>query len=185
MKKLNKTVTVLARIFEIFLWIGTAVMLGIFVLSLVSPGVLQPLLEEGSLTVGGFNLNVFAADGSVIMKAVTMIALAGILIMPLGAMICRNICLIFKTTAGTTSFSKGATPFQPDNVRMVREIGIFSIAIPVVELIISVIAQLVIGPEAYEGAVNINSFFFGLVILCLSQFFAYGVSLQEEVDGLL
>lgn len=185
MKKLNKTVTTLAKICEIVLWIGTVCMIALFVLSLVSPDVLRPQLESGSLTVSGFEMEVMDAAGKANMRAVTMLTLAGLLIMPLIAMICRNIYLIFKTTAGATSFSKGETPFQPDNVRMVREIGIFSIAIPVVELVISIIARLVAGPEAVEASVNLTSVFFGLVILCLSQYFAYGVSLQEEVDGLL
>lgn len=185
MKKLNNVVKILAKVCEVFLWIGTAVMIGLFVASLAMPDKLAPLLESGSLTVSGFDMEVLDAQGKAIPKAVTMITLAGMLIMPLSAMICRNINLIFKTAEGATSFSKGTTPFQPDNVRMVREIGIFSIAIPVVELIVSTIARIVIGAEIVEASINLNAVFFGLVILCLSQYFSYGVSLQEEVDGLL
>lgn len=185
MKKLNKTVTVISRIAEVFLWIGTAVMIGLFIASLAVPEKLGFLVESGSMTISGFNIATIDAAGNAIPRAITTVALAGILIMPLSAMICRNIQLIFKTTAGTTSFSQGVTPFQKDNVRMVREIGIFCIAIPVVELLISIFARLYIGNEIAEYSLNLNSVFFGLVILCLSQFFAYGVSLQEDVDGLV
>ena len=67
MDKLNKAVTIMAKIAEVIHWIGAALM----------------------------------------------------------AMVFRNVYLIFKTAEGKTWFSKGATPFQPDIVRMVREIGIF------------------------------------------------------------
>ena len=103
------------------------------------------------------------------------------------AMICRNIYLIFKTANGETKFSQGKTPFQPDIVRMIREIGIFSIAIPIVEIIMSIVGSLVLGPlgAEFDFSVNLVSVFFGLVVLCLSQFFAYGVQLQKETDGLV
>lgn len=185
MKKLNKTVTTLAKIFEVVLWIGTAVMLLFFVLSLVMPDRIAEQITTGNLTVSGFNIEVMDASGNVLHRAVSLMAFAGMIFMPLAAMICRNIGLIFKTAEGKTSFSRGVTPFQKDNVRMVREIGIFSIAMPVLELIFAVIARIVIGNEATEVSVNLVSVFFGLVILCLSQYFAYGMELQEEVDGLV
>lgn len=183
MKKLNKIVTVISKVAEVCLWIGTAAMLVLFAASFIVPDRLAQLINAGELTVVGFNLEIVDASGNVLHWAVSLLAAAGVLILPLGAMICRNINLIFKTTAGATFFSKGETPFQPDNVRMVREIGIFSIAIPVVELIVSICAQLF--THNSEASVNISGVFFGLVILCLSQYFSYGVSLQEEVDGLL
>ena len=101
------------------------------------------------------------------------------------AMIFRNVYLIFKTAEGETKFSQGKTPFQKDNIRMVREIGIFCIAIPVVELIVSVIARIVLPVGVVETSVEMTGVFMGLVVLCLSQFFAYGMELQEDVDGLV
>lgn len=184
MKK-QKLVTAIAKMCEVFLWIGTAVMLLIFITSFAAPDKLGFLIESGELTVGGLDIEVLDASGNVITRAVTMLALAGMLIMPLGAMICRNIYLIFRTAEGKTSFSKGATPFQEDIVRMVREIGIFSILIPVIELIVSIVARVVIGEAAAEISVSATGIFFGLVIVCLSRFFSYGESLQEEVDGLV
>ena len=100
-------------------------------------------------------------------------------------MIFRNVYLIFKTAEGETKFSQGKTPFQKDNIRMVREIGIFCIAIPVVELIVSVIARIVLPVGVVETSVEMTGVFMGLVVLCLSQFFAYGMELQEDVDGLV
>ncbi len=177
MKKLNKAVTVLAKIFEVCFWVATALMAAVFLPGIIAPDKLDFLADTGDFTLRGFSIAVTDVSQETILKAITMIGLAGVLIFPLNAMIFRNINLIFKS-------SVNKSPFQPDNVRMVREIGIFSIAGPVVELIVSSIAQMVIG-VALEISVAIDGIFFGLVVLCLSQFFAYGMSLQEEVDGLL
>lgn len=177
MKKLNKAVTVLAKIFEVCFWVATALMAAVFLTGIIAPDKLDFLADTGDFTLRGFSIAVTDVSQETILKAITMIGLAGVLIFPLNAMIFRNINLIFKS-------SVNKSPFQPGNVRMVREIGIFSIAGPVVELIVSSIAQMVIG-VALEISVAIDGIFFGLVVLCLSQFFAYGMSLQEEVDGLL
>lgn len=177
MKKLNKAVTVLAKIFEVCFWVATALMAAVFLTGIIAPDKLRFLVDSGDITLRGFSIAVIDAPKETFIKAITIIGLAGVLICPLNAMIFRNIRLIFKA-------SENKTPFQPDNVRRVREIGIFSIAGPVVELIVSSIAQLFVGVLA-ETSVAIDGVFFGLVVLCLSQFFAYGMSLQEEVDGLL
>lgn len=66
----------------------------------------------------------------------------GIIVCGLMAMVFRTIYLILKTTAGKTKFSNGTTPLQPDNIRMFREIGIFAIAIPIVEWICDGIVKL-------------------------------------------
>ena len=140
----------------------------------------------GEDVIYGFHFTLTAADGSLSLPALTAFAIAGIILMALMAMVFRNIYLIIKTSRGETSFSKGATPFQPDNVRMLREIGILAIAMPVVELIMSVIFGLVFGPEL-EGTFNVemSGIVMGLVILWLTQVFAYGVELQSESDGLI
>ena len=100
-----------------------------------------------------------------------------------GARIAKT--LSFKTAEGKTRFSKGETPFQPDNVRMVREIGIFLIAIPAVQFIMSIVARIALGPDMVESSLGMSTVFMGLVVLALSQYFAYGMKLQNDVDGLL
>ncbi len=177
MKKLNKAVTVLAKIFEVCFWVATALMAAVFLTGIIAPDKLRFLVDTGNITIRGFSIAVIDVPQETVIKAIIMIGLTGMLICPLNAMIFRNIYLIFKA-------SENKTPFQPGNVRMVREIGIFCIAGPVVELIVSSVAQLFVGVLA-ETSVAMDGVFFGLVVLCLSQFFAYGMSLQEEVDGLL
>ena len=36
-----------------------------------------------------------------------------------------------------------------------------------------------------DGNMNLNGILIGIVVLCLSQFFAYGTQLQEDNDGLV
>ena len=68
---------------------------------------------------------------------------------------------------------------------MVREIGIFAIAIPVIGLFVSFIARLVIGSEVTEISIDMSGIFMGIIVLCLTLFFAHGVELVNDVDGLL
>lgn len=142
-------------------------------------------LNVQELNVQGMGIRMINSTGELLPSAITIVAVTGVLTCVLMAMVFRNIYLIFRTARGTTWFSKGETPFQPDTVRMVREIGIFCILIPVIELIMSVIGTLVIGTLYAEINVSMNGIVMGIVILCLSQFFAYGAQLQEDVDGLI
>ena len=68
---------------------------------------------------------------------------------------------------------------------MIREIGIFSIAVPVVGLIMSIIAKLVVGVDVLDTSVSLDSFVMGIVILALTNFFAHGAKLEKDVDGLV
>ncbi|HAJ73481.1 MAG TPA: hypothetical protein DCM49_01655 [Lachnospiraceae bacterium] len=191
MKGLTKFVTVLAKVLEIFSWVGSALSaVSLVVIAIGKTALLRYLSDievSSDLSVGGFSIDVSVVDPARLVRVYVIIFVVAVLVCLLMAMIFRNIYLIFKTAEGQTKFSKGRTPFQPDIVRMVREIGIFSLAIPVVELIMSIIARLVIGHEVAEVAVSVDmtSIFFGLVVLCLSQFFAYGAQLQEDMEGLV
>lgn len=48
-----------------------------------------------------------------------------------------------------------------------------------------VVVDLVVGSRKVEFFVNMQPIAFGLVVLCLAQFFAYGAELEHDVDGLL
>ncbi|MCI8497508.1 MAG: hypothetical protein HFE85_04585, partial [Clostridiales bacterium] len=99
-------------------------------------------------------------------------------IFSLMAMVFRNLYLIVKKSEDTT-------PFQKDNIRMLKEIGIFSIAVPIVGLIMSIIIRLVLGVDTVETSVRLDGFVMGIIVLCLTQFFAHGAELEKDVDGLL
>lgn len=182
MKKLDKATLILAKLVEIGHWIATVAMAVVFVLSFVmGKGVFQNVSVAdfgASLTTYGFEIEVVDQAGQVSVAALRLFCVAAVLILGLMAMVFRNIYLILKK-------SENATPFQKDNVRMVREIGIFLIGVPVIGLIMSTLARLVMGPEMVESSVGLSSFMVGLAVLCLSQIFARGVELETETDGLL
>ncbi len=191
MKALPKIVTIFAKIAEVFCWVGTGLCAAsLFVIAIGKETLLKYFTDIQSstdLTVNGFSVDLTSIDPNMAVRAFVLGFVMLIITLVLMAMICRNIYLIFKTANGETKFSQGKTPFQPDIVRMIREIGIFSIAIPIVEIIMSIVGSFVLGPlgAEFDFSVNMVSVFFGLVVLCLSQFFAYGVQLQKETDGLV
>ena len=191
MKGLTKVVTVLAKVLEVFAWVGSALVAASLIAIAAGKADLLPLFSnirtETELTLGGFSIDVSTLSRAQINRAYVVFFVTLLIVFLLMAMVFRNIYLIFKTAEGKTKFSRGATPFQPDIVRMIREIGIFCLAVPVLEIIMSIIARLVIGFEGGEIAVTIDvtAVFFGLVVLCLSQFFAYGAMLQKETEGLV
>jgi len=49
----------------------------------------------------------------------------------------------------------------------------------------SIIVRLVLGAEAAEVSNNFSGLVIGIVVLCMTQFFAHGIELEKEVDGLL
>ena len=105
-------------------------------------------------------------------------ALAAVVLPSLMAMIFRNLYLIIKR-------SESSTVFQADNIRMLREIGIFAISIPLAGLALSIVCRLILGTDTVETRVRLYGFSMGLVILCLTQFFARGVELEQDVEGLV
>ena len=184
MKKLNQVVKVIAKILEIAHWVGAGLMAAVAVCSAVAPQWLgrfmdvEALGQETEVTVYGFEVAVVDAAGRLNTTVLCLFAIGAVLIFALVAMMFRNINLILKK-------AESATPFHKDNVRMVREIGIFSIAIPVVGLIMSVILRLVAGVETSETSVRLGGVIMGIVMLSLSQIFAYGGTLEKDVDGLV
>ena len=190
MDKLNSVVIVLAKIAEVIHWIGAVVMAILTVMFAVGKGdVITRLSSIEGVTVTSdismYGLNIDEASGGQLTNGVMIaVFITGIITCILMAMVFRNVYLIFRTAEGKTWFSKGATPFQPDIVRMVREIGIFCIAIPVVSFIMSIVVGIVSG-NGVHASVELSSVFYGLIVLSLSRFFAYGQELQEETEGLV
>ncbi len=177
---LSKAARGLAKLAEVAHWIGAVGMLvGLVLLLVMGRGaVIGDPGEPGTeAKVYGFELVVVDKAGEADLDAMAVLMVAGVLLMTLMALTFRNVYLILKNSEETT-------PFQPDNVRMVREIGWFLMALPVVGLIMSAVARLAVGVEA-EASVSMSSFLVGLVVLCLSQVFARGLALESDVDGLL
>lgn len=185
MKGMNTLGAVITKILEIFHWIGAALLAAAAFLSKVKPEWVKYFVGvEGkdccgvNLEVYGFEVNAPMTDGNMDMTTFMLFGIGGVLILCVMAMIFRNLCLVFKK-------SENATPFQKENVRLMRETGIFAISVPVIGLIMSAIIRLITGVETAEIAIDMGGIFMGIIILCLTQFFVHGVKLEKDVDGLV
>lgn len=184
MKNINKIVKVTARVLEIVHWVAAGLMVASAICSAAAPQYLgyfmdvSDLGKETEASVYGFEVVLTNYAGEISTAALMMFAIASVIIFALVAMIFRNIYLIVKK-------SESGSPFQKDNIRMLKEIGIFSIAIPVIGWIMSTIIRLVVGVDATEASVNLSGFVMGIIVLCLTEFFVYGAELEKDVDGLL
>ena len=185
MKGISKIAKVVTKVVEIFHWIGTALLAAATICSAAAPEGVKYFVGfdakeccGANLSVYGFEINAAVTDGNVDMTAFLLFGIGGIIILALMAMIFRNLSLIIQKSEGTT-------PFREDNVRMFREIGIFSIAVPVVGFIMSVITRIALGAEAAEISNNLSGFVIGIVVLTITEFFIHGIELEKDVDGLL
>ena len=187
--KLNKAVIIISKILEISHWVGCVLVIGIIGVTATGKLSLLKFLTDArvgdeTLSTYGFTMEMSDLSNTEAIRAFILFFVTLLIVFALMAMVFRNTYLTFKTAEGKTKFSKGATPFQPDIIRMIREIGIFMIAIPAVEHIMLLIAQFMLG-DAAEVSVQFSSIFFGLVVLAISRFFSYGAELQEDTDGLV
>lgn len=196
MKNLSKPTSVVAKIVEICHWTGVIAMLVCLILSFVTADKIQDgfqSLEESAaesshiaedkelkeLEIYDFQLNVYAEDGEFSLAALRIVFIAGMIVLSLWAMVFRNAHLIAKNT-----MNPELSYFCPDNLRMVREIGIFAIASPIVSLIFSFIARLILGVGVVI-TVSLTGLIVGLLVLFLTQFFVRGAELENEVEGLV
>ena len=184
MKELNKAATIITKILEVFHWVGTALMAVATVCSVAAPQLLKYLVSidakeccGAELSIYGFEVHAPVVNGSVDMTIFLLFGIGATIIFVLMALVFRNVYLVFKK-------SEIATPFQKENVCRLRKIGIFSIAVPIVGFIMSIIVRLVAG-DVVEVSVGQSGIFMGIVVLCLTQYFSYGAALEEDVDGLV
>lgn len=189
MKVINKLGKTITKILEIFHWVGAAIMTAATVCSVAAPKWVRYLVGidakeccGADLTVYGFEMNAPVTDGNIDMTYFLLFGITAILLLLLMAMNFRNLYLIFKK-------SENGSPFQKDNIRMMKEIGYFSISIPVIGIFMSVVCHLVLhlalGVEEVQTSVNLGGIFMGIIVLCLTQFFVHGAELEKDVDGLL
>jgi len=184
MKNIQSITKVIAKILEIFHWIGAGLMAAVGISAAAAQAWVSRFMDTGALKaereidVYGFAVTVVDPSGKVNYSALLMFAVGSVVIFCLIAMIFRNLNRILRN-------SEGGTPFLPDNIRMLREIGLFSMGIPIVGLIMSMLIRLVIGVDTAELSVSMDGFIMGIIVLTLTQYFIYGAQLERDVDGLL
>ena len=184
MKGIIKAAKIITRILEIAHWVAVGLMAAAGVCAVAAPEWLKYFIDTKALSknaeISAYGFEVTAADSSGVINTTTLalFSIGVVIIFALMAMVFRNLYLIIKKSEGTT-------PFQKDNIRMLKEIGIFSIAVPVIGLIMCIIIRVVVGADAVEISVDQSGIIMGIVVLCLTQFFIHGAELEKDVDGLL
>ena len=180
--KLGKIVT---KILEVFHWVAVVLMAAATVCSVAAPDWVKYFVGfdakdccGANLEVYGFEVNAPVVNGVTDMTSFMLFGIGAIIILIVMALVFRNLHLIFKK-------SEKASPFQADNVRLMKEIGYFSIAVPIIGFLMSIIVRVVTGVETSEISLDTGGIFSGIIVLALTQFFVHGVSLEEDVDGLL
>lgn len=97
--------------------------------------------------------------------------------------------LVFRQAGNVFSLWKKGTPFCLGTVRCLRRMGWLYAAVTLVGLLGSVVCRIAVllVVEIYipDYAMPWNGLLTALLLLCLSQAFAHGQSLQQDVDGLL
>lgn len=177
-----KAAKIITKFTELGYWMTAALMLAAGIYSFADCTFLADALA-GSIRTGrlelsvlGFEFSVPTANG-IDMRAMLLYFAAAVVLPSLMAMIFRNLYLIIAV--------REQHGFQADNIRMLREIGIFAISIPLAGLALSTVCRLILGTDTVETSVRLYGFSMGLVILCLTQFFARGVELEQDVEGLV
>lgn len=185
MKGLNKVGMIITKILEVSHWVGAALMIAATICSVAAPDLVGKFVSYEvneqcitNLETYGFEISAPVIDGVIDKPVFILFGIGSVIILQLMAMVFRNLYLIFKKF-------ENASPFQKDNARMMKEIGIFSISVPVIGCIMSIIIRLVTGLELVETSINMDGIIMGIIVLCLTQFFVYGNKLEKDVDGLL
>ena len=185
MKRINKLGIILTKIVEVFHWVGTALMAAATVCAKAAPEWVRFFVDfdakeccGADLEIYGFEISAPVVNGNADMTYFFLFGIGATLIMAAIAMVFRNLHLIFKR-------SENSTPFRKDNIRLMKEIGSFCIAVPVIGFVMSVIIRLVTEVEAAEISIDTAGLLMGIIVLCLTQFFTHGAELENDVDGLL
>lgn len=183
-KTWNGVIGIVSRVAEIGYFLFSALCGGLAVFSLVkgSAAVDAVLFSNGgdaSIGTNGFAIAIAGKSGEALPAALTLLLIVGVFTMFCMGMIFRNVRLIFKSAD-----VGGETLFNADVIRMVREIGFFCIAVPVIGFVALAVGRLILGADL-EASVQLHGFALGFVVLCLSQFFARGMELEREVEGLV
>ena len=187
MKKsvLRNVTAVIAKVAEVFSII-LAVLGGLGILAFtLGSGIIREALaitersnpEEYARSLA--NNSVFFTDGhgNIAFGGACVAAVIVLITCILSAVIAGNIYKIFKK-------SNTESPFTDDIIKRIKTIGICAIASPVLQVIITFIGRMTTGALiSFDGV--LSKIFLGLVVLCLSQYFAYGAEIEKDVDGLL
>lgn len=184
-KWFDRAALVGARILEILHWMAAALMVVLLIVTFAQRDMIASLLAQGAaeygpeLSVYGFRMELTALGvGVPSLAAFRVFLVCAAVTLSLMAMVFRNVYQILRNT-------RVGTPFSPDNIRLLREIGIFCLSQPLAGLVTTTIVPLFAGRDTVEAGINIDSFIIGVLALCLTRVFARGMELERDTEGLL
>ena len=186
MKGKAKAGYVLARIAEVLMWAAAAAMALSFLIGIAAPDTAAELFGAGAgdrkltmaMVPGALGrMDILGPDGELVMRSYMLYTAAGTIELALTALIFRRIWQIIK-------LSWGSTPFQRPVVDKVKQIGWLFIASPLVTVAVSLVDFVMSWPKL-SIVVDVSGIVTGVIVLTLSQIFAYGVKLEDDVEGLL
>ncbi len=184
---MNKAVIIISKILEVVHWVGCGFMVALTIVFASGHIDLAKYLTDAGASTDDIEMYGLAlsteSGGALSNGSLAIFFGSGILTMAILALIFRYVYLIFKTAEGKTKFAEGATPFQQPIIDMTRRIGFLCIALPAVQLVTSIIEGVAFGGN--ETSVEFTTVLFGLIVLCLSRFFSYGIELQKDTEGLV
>ena len=189
MKKLGKAGYVFVRVFEMLHWLAAAFCLVMCIAMLAAPdwwmglyGVAsEPAGEVLSTKMvswnysGGFGMATVSGGFDLGMEIV--MGVASMVTAILSALVFRKIGQVIR-------MSRETTPFQKPVVDRVRQVGWLFIVIPVMTVVTTLMADIFFWPQ-YSFQVDVSNIVTGVIILGLTQIFAYGVKLEDDMEGLL
>ncbi len=172
--KLRNVTAILSRIVQIVTIIVDVFLAIMLVLILIMRNTIGPAMQNGDIEVTITGLENLP-NGDYVTPLVILI-FSAIIIVALVSFMFRNVYLIFKNT-------NTESPFALSNVKRIRQIGYMALAIPTVEFLANAILSTF--SQELNFTVGVEEFLYGMIILCLAQYFAYGASLEKDVNGLV
>lgn len=166
-----------SKVIEIISWVGAACLLFLSIACLFNSNMTN-LLPDGGITMNGMSVSLSEAAEEIPAAAFATALLCGVVCFAIMALVFRNLYAVLRS-------AESGSPFQPENVKRIETIGWLSILSPFVSLVMSVLCKLFGGPDALEISLDLTGVVMGILVLILSQFFAHGVELEQDVDGLV
>lgn len=171
--KIGKTVS---KIVEIICWVGAVLLLFAAVAGIVNTEWMKlHIMPESGISMNGVDMEI---GGNATLGSIIVALLGGIAGFVTQAILFCNLHKVLSS-------ADDGVCFRGENVARIELIGWLSIAMPAIGFVTSVLAKLFGGPDSLEISIDLTGVVMGILVLCLSQFFAHGVKLENDVDGLV
>ncbi len=182
--KLRNVTAILSRVIEIACWLVAACLIVSAIVLTINRNDVMTAYESGMFSADSVKITGTQGDmtgwfvEAIVNGKIAFVFFPYTIILVLTAFIFKGIYDVFKK-------SNTASPFSIENVNRIKKIGYLAIAIPVCKAVMQLIVLAAVGGTDVNLSISLSEFVFGLVALCLSQYFAYGAQLESDVEGLL